>query len=208
MSHAQGNRYDLAIIGLTCPQRWYLPSKLFSYWNLGPTILEEKEFRYDLEIHKWFVNNCIHDANLILSYYKIIWQIHEICNTILQCPVMFFNAWDQSMFDFHKNIFSSEVHINAWSQLPEHNLNEFESLNLNNIMFFLHNQSVNWLVDMCPWSQLLSDESDINQPGDRDPYHPSQKGHKKIALHVLSSIEKNLPHIYTRLNKSQNRDRS
>ena len=108
MSHAQGNRYELAIIGLTCPQRWYLPSKLFSYWNLGPTILEEKEYRHDCEIHRWFVNNCIHDANLILSYYKTIWQIHEICKTILQCPVMFFNAWDQSMFDFHEHIFSNK----------------------------------------------------------------------------------------------------
>ena len=111
MSHAQGNRYDLAIIGLTCPQRWYLPSKLFSYWNLGPTILEEKEYRHDCEIHRWFVNNCIHDANLILSYYKTIWQIHEICKTILQCPVMFFNAWDQSMFDFHEHIFSNKNQV-------------------------------------------------------------------------------------------------
>lgn len=206
MSHAQGNRYDLAIIGLTCPQRWYLPSKLFSYWNIGPTILEEKEYRHDSEIYRWFVNNCIHDANFILSYYKTIWQIHEICNVILRCPVMFFNAWYQPMLDFHEHIFSNKDEIDIWSRLPEHNLSSFESENLNSIMCFLHNQSANWLIDMQPWSKLLTDVSDKDQYGDRDPDHPSQTGHKKIALHVLSAIEKKLPDLYKQLDKSQNQD--
>lgn len=199
MAYAQGHRYDLAIIGLTGAFRWYLPSTLFSYWNLGPTVIEERKYKVDNEIHQWVINNCLDHTNMIMTYYKTIWHIHEICSSLFKCPVLFFNAFDQSMYEFHNKIFCHKDNLCDWTRSSTHGLIESDAINFTKMMCFYQDQSRYWLLDMQTWSSRLDHQGDIDGPKDRDPGHPSRIGHGKIASYVQETIAQRLPNLYEQL---------
>jgi hypothetical protein len=187
-----GHKYDLVIIGLTTPNRWHLPAKNMSSWVIGPTILNDRLYKKDESILSWWKMNSHDDLEYTYHYYSIIWQINEMCKNYFKCPVLFFNAWDNEITKIDKILQSDESSLIEWLESKFTPLSDSEydtrwNSYVESFKFF-QAQRKNWTFESTSWRFLLS-ASDYDGPEDRDPGHPSKKGHKIICEYVLPFVK-------------------
>jgi|TARA_R110000868_G_C10711411_1_gene749985 hypothetical protein len=197
--YTQDKKFDLVLIGLTTPMRWHLPAKTESNWSIGPTVINDRVYKHDETILKWWRVNSLNTLEYTFQYYNHIWKMHEFCSTYYKCPVVFFNAWDNDMYTLHKKFINDSSYISTWCQEQLGELHfDYSFFNYVQSFEFFVRKSQDWFLEMQPWSDLLS-AGDYDGPNDKDPRHPSKIGHKKIADFVLATIKSLVPNTYNKL---------
>ena len=180
-----GNRPELIIIALTGHNRWHLPAANFGHWNIGPVVvINEHTGLKDSYFHKWYLANSYNEIDSVYRYYKIIWNMHELCKKF-DIPIIFFQAWDNDLAKFN---------LRTSDNIESFVLKYYESTNIYFEKYvtgfeFLRNQQVNWnYIESPSFKKLLHPSIHIDETG-----HPNSQGHMKIADFVYQNIiERNL----------------
>ena len=198
--YIQGHRPDLVIIALSNFARYHVPSNRISHWSIGYSGLahNDRTGKKSHAINKWWQEEVYDELAFVYQNYKTIWQIQEFCNHNMNCPVLFFNAYDDIFFNFQEEIFGSNDQLTNWVNCRVHDPVDQHTLEYVNGFKFFKDQYKNWMLDPTLWKQLLSSQLiDDNNGG--HPGHPSLDGHRLIANHVCSIIEEKLPELYQTL---------
>jgi hypothetical protein len=195
-----GNKPDLVLISLSNENRWHLPAKNLSSWNIGPTVINDVTGVVDETILKWWSINCVDLLEYVYQYYNVIWKIHEFCSKVMECPVIFFNAWSDLEEIDHKLFATGDTSIREWV------LKHIENKNPTDIFFqkyvtllkFFYHEKQKWNFDQESWKSRL-DRTEICGAKDFHPRHPNKKGGERISTFVLDSIFKYQPKIHAKL---------
>lgn len=193
-----GIKPELVIIGLTSYSRWHLPSKTCSSWNIGATIINDRTGVKEEYALKWFHTSVFDQVEYVFQYYNIIWQINELCKKYLNCPVIFFNAFDHNIVDIETELFYTSNGINNW--VVRHTENETCMYTQRYIDCFNHfKDNLRHCVRITtPWSSLLKAEH-IDGPTGKHPFHPSEQGHQIICDFVLTNIKEKFPTLVEKM---------
>jgi len=196
-AYYRGIRPKLVIIALTDPARWHLPGPMNSIWNISPScVINDRSGIVDNSITKWWVMNSFDELEYSYQYYNIIYQIKIFCDTIINCPVLFFNAWQHNVLSMNKQCLGSDDDIKVWVKdkitekvdcSVEHYIESFK---------FFRNQFCLWNLDFTPWTKFITRQY-IDGPDGLHPYHPSPEGHRLISQHVYSKIHENFKEVLT-----------
>lgn len=193
--HSLGIKPDLVIIPLTSFTRYHVPSSRFSAWNIGPTIINDRTGVVDKSIHKWWMVNVYDQIEFVRQYYNQIWQMHEFCNTHLQCPIMFFNGHNSSIQLIEQMLFGSDSEQQQWILKNVTNADDMYTEQYTTVFKFYREASKKWLRDMTSWLTFLNPDY-IDPPNGEHPGHPSRHGHLLICDYVQCKIQETLPTLY------------
>ena len=172
---------DLVLIGLTTPQRWHLPSNRLSSWSIGPTVRNDRSGIVDETILKWYVSTVYDELEYYYQYFNTIWQIDTLCKKTIECPVVFFNSWDNDIDKF-LDIFYNKSKCNKWIYEKVDDTADMFTLNYINAFDYFRNYFVNVNFVRDCWENLITDQDRI------DGWHPNTVGHAKICNFVKNKI--------------------
>jgi hypothetical protein len=183
-AYQMGMRPDLILVGLTSFQRWHLPSKLGSSWNIGPTVINDRTGARDETMLNWWRKYVFDDLEYIYQYYNQIYQMNELGKNYFRCPIIFFNAWDINIVKIHNDIFKTDnddwiaslVDTSDYAVVDYIECFKFFKDKFKDIKFYLD-----------PWSKFLTQH--IDGPTGLHPGHPSPEGHRLICDYVSSIIK-------------------
>lgn len=188
--YIQGHRPNLVIIALSTFGRFSIPGDRMSNWTIGYSGWghNDRSGKHIKQTIDWWNDELYDELAFVYNNYKIIWQIHEFCNQYMNCPVIFFNAYDQKFFEFQKEIFGSETELTNWVNSRVLDQLDFSTFEYIDGFKFFKNQSKNWVIDNTCWHDMLSTKLIDDKTG-RHPGHPSPQGHKLISDYVFKNIE-------------------
>lgn len=180
-----GNKPDLVIIGLTSPQRVHLPSARQSSWSIGPTVINDRSGKIADSVLKWYVDNCYDQTESMYQYYSIIWQIHELCNNHINCPVLFINMWDSEAHKFDQMLFSNDqTAIKDWINARVDDVMCYTTLNYYKMFEFFAKERIKWHMPLTCLDDMLSVEH--HMPNDM---HPNSKGYTIFAQEIKKLVD-------------------
>lgn len=193
-----GNRFDLILIALSTHARWHLPAKNMASWSIGPGVQHDRLFLNDSEILPWWQRNSYDHLEYVFQYYSIVWQIHELCKNLYQCPVIVFNTWDKEIQQIDQIMHAQDLDFESW--IREHFVGEdgFDISNYSQAFKFFKESSANWQFESTAMNSLLA-KHHYDGPNDRDPSHPNKQGHAIMCQHVLNVVAQRLPNTYSLL---------
>lgn len=178
----------LVIIALTDIARWHLPGSMNSIWNISSScVINDRTGRVDDSIKKWWVVNSFNELEYSYQYYNIIYQIKIFCDTIINCPVLFFNAWQDNILKMNKIHFGSDDEIGTWVKSKVVDKTDYSIDYYVESFKFFRNQFQQWHLDFTPWTKFITSRY-IDGPDGLHPNHPSPEGHRLIAQHVYNKI--------------------
>lgn len=198
-----GNQFDLVLIALSTHARWHLPGKNMSAWSIGPTVQHDRLFKSDPEILPWWQKNSYDYLEYVFQYYSTVWQIHELCKNLYQCPVVVFNTWDKEIQEIDQMMHGQASEFESWMQRNFVSEDGFAIENYIKAFEFFKQSSTNWQFESTTMQSLLTQEH-YDGAQDRDPEHPNKQGHTIICQHVLDTVAQRLPNTYSLLLEKYN----
>ena len=196
--YQSGTKISLIIIGLSSFQRFHLPSKLGSSWNIGPTVINDRFNNKNDDVLHWYQKNVFDEVEFVYQFYNQIWQMHELSTKYFQCPIIFFNAWDPCISKIHQQIFYGN--INKWIEDKVEDTTDYSVTEYIKMFEFFKIKLSEWnLLINNNWHDFLT--THIDGPADLHPGHPSPAGHRLIAEHILTTIQEQFPIIYQELER-------
>lgn len=196
-AYYRGVRPSLVIIALTDIARWHLPSTLNSIWNISSSCaINDRTGKVDDYITKWWVSNSFDELEYSYQYYNIIYQIKMFCDSILNCPVLFFNAWQHNILGMNKLCLGLDNTIQDWVEQKNVDKTDYSVRYYVESFKFFRNKFQQWNLDFTPWTKFITKQH-IDGPDDLHPNHPSPEGHRLIAQHVYATIYDNFKEVLT-----------
>lgn len=193
--YSLGIRPEIVLIGLTTYSRWHVPAERFGSWNIGPTVINDRTGQKDESMLKWWLLNAYNRIEFVRQYYNQIWQMHNFCQTHLNCPIIFFNAHDVEIEKIQKEIFGTDETQKAWVLDNVDDPSDQYTQDYITAFQFYREEYKKWIIKTESWMSFLQPNY-IDPPGGEHADHPSRQGHRLICDYVLSIIKETLPNTY------------
>jgi len=194
-AYYRGVRPKLVIIALTERSRWHLPGLSNSVWNLSHKVaINDRTGIRDESMTKWWVTNSYSELEYTYQLCNIIYLIKIFCDTVINCPVLFFNAWQHKALEMNETCFGADSAIETWVKSKSADKTDYSVDHYIESFKFFRNQFQTWNLDFTPWTTFVTKQY-IDGPNGLHPYHPSPQGHELIAQYVFKKIHDNFKEI-------------
>ena len=177
--YLSGIRPDLAVFALTAHHRYHLPAPDLGSWVIGPLVaLHEHSGETISTLKDFFFRHCYSDIDSVYRYYRDIWSIHQICES-LDITYLCFQTWDTEIAGL--NLLSDDRIIDDY--VSQYYRPGYMADTYRQALHTLAKLRSEWTYYEDPVSNLLHTEDyDLTD-------HPNSTGHQKIAAHVINLIK-------------------
>jgi hypothetical protein len=170
------------VIALTTHLRYYMPTAEMNHWNISIGYARnEITGENDSTLSKWWVNNSYNHVESIYRYYKLLWNIHELCLKF-DCPYLMFQSWDTELYKY--DLLGGEEKVANFLEKYYNNENAYFRVKYASAFQTLTEQSKKWNYIEQPL-EMTSKTLDSWPDG-----HPNKQGHELFVDFVYKQLQK------------------